>query len=1426
MNVWGRAALAAIFLAASGAAVGLGVPNVPLTPGELMSGPNVPEQGRTAVIAYHRGMLVTFPEAPGSPPGDYQVRAWDIADPTAPQVTQVLGYTQHGFMAHGFIKTGGILNSGYTFQIDDTGFVTAAPDLDFPEYGWLHSGMSRPWGVTTYWSYNDTNVPAEIFLNGNYVDPPLAVFDPVAQTGVIGHAFVFGTLLVYASDQSRTGIATYDITDPSNPVLLDVLTEGSVGGYWPDPVGVNGRLYFFFPHDNPTGGYQVVDVTDPTDLQLVADVDVEGNPQYAQFQDEFAFTERYKIDLRTFEVVLALDEDGGTRSGGPIDTSQFSLPVGNMVITGGLWPQTGMAIWAHQAEPDTRGPVVGYHNPVDGQTGFPVTHSIHVLVHETLQSETINADTVRLRPIVGGSPGAAVPARYFFASNDILSIQPTSDLQPNTTYEVEFVAGGVLDAVGNGMEPYSFRFATGSTVAGGNQRPAVSAFSVDTQPAMPGASVGFQATATDPEAQTLQYRFDFGDGTPPTAWSGSSSASHSYAEPGHYTATVQVRDPEAAIATRTTGVTVLVPPTGAAGTHGSQIALGGDRRLWVVNPDHDTVSVFDADSRNKLREIRTCADPRGVAVDNLDRAWITCHDADRLLVLASDGSRVAEIELGYGAAPFAVAFNGAGSRAFVTLSGEGALVQLDATTLAERSRLPLGPTARALAVADDGTRVLVTRFISAGETGQVWDVAVNGDAMSLADTIELEHQWGVDDRFDGRGVPNYLWSVVIAPGGERAWVVAKKDNVNRGLYQSGVALDQDNTVRTTVAQIDLGAGTEVRDARIDLDNSEQPTAIAFSPLGDYAFVTLQGNNAVLVLDVLKLNAGFSGVSSAVSRIGVGLAPQALLFDPDTELLWAHNFMDRGLSAIDMGDFLGAGAESFPVVARATVATERLAVDVLNGKRIFYNADDPRMSGEGYISCASCHLDGGHDGRTFDFTDRGEGLRNTITLRGRAGMGHGLVHWSANFDEIQDFEHDIRGPFGGTGFLTDPQFAASSDTLGAAKAGLSDDLDDLAAYVASLDAGTYPRSPQRAVDGSMTADAMAGAQVFADAGCADCHAGIELVGNTDLTVALQDVGTLSGGSGGRLGGALSGIDVPTLHGVWATPPYLHDGSAATLADVFLRTGGTTYQAEDGTTSGNVEIRADGHWSLADLAVVRQGEFGAFEPGGSITLNLDGGSGGPAVLRLRYNANYGNASLTVSLNGNAGAVTAPRTVLTNDWQYRDWEVLEHPVNLNAGNNTLTVTYNSGGGFAFDELVVADTKPLLVAADPHLSAAGLSSGQFDQLIAYLEQLDGRPAVAPTIAISSPGSGISGVFDVTGSVTGLGSVQVLVAVNNGPFQAASGLQSWAWSWDTSALADGPYLLTARAVDGVTGTWVETQAELMVDGSVPAEVMFRNGFE
>ena len=71
-----------------------------------------------------------------------------------------------------------------------------------------------------------------------------------------------------------------------------------------------------------------------------------------------------------------------------------------------------------------------------------------------------------------------------------------------------------------------------------------------------------------------------------------------------------------------------------------------------------------------------------------------------------------------------------------------------------------------------------------------------------------------------------------------------------------------------------------------------------------------------------------------------------------------------------------------------------------------------------------HNEGGGDGRVWDFTNFGEGLRNTINLFGR-NADHGNLHWTANFDEVQDFEGQIRDFAGGTGLMTNADFTAGT-----------------------------------------------------------------------------------------------------------------------------------------------------------------------------------------------------------------------------------------------------------------------------------------------------------------------------------------------------------------------------------------------------------------
>jgi len=1301
--------------------------------GSLLAGPLAREMGRTAIIIYHQGHVMTVPELASSSSGsDNLIRIWDISDPENP--TFDLGPRSYNppFNAHGYIKLRNHVLTAGGYWTDRNGVLVSESSADGERtgvsYNFNRSAAAAPWSATLYWSYGDTNQDTTLYSGGSNLE---ATIDVVGETGVVGHPFIFGNYLIYASDQSSTGVAIYDISDPQNPNLVGLLKSGEIGGYWPEIFGNNGKLYLVFPQRNsPEGRLQVVDITDPTNPFLAHQFDVPGNLMYCQFQDEYCFAERYKFNLSSMEIELTLDEDATT-----VDGSQFSLPVGNLLLTGGLneggsnGNREGLGIWVHQAEADRRPPTVGYHIPRADQTNYPLRSRISLLIHETLESSTIiNGDTFKVMPLdATGQPGAPMDGKIIFSFDDMLNFTPAGNsFEPNTTYLVELRAGGIEDVSGNGIEGYSFRFSTGSGLSGGNAAPVVDALTASAYPALTSQDVTFTAAATDAEdvASALQYRFDFGDGSPKTDWLTTASASHAYPEEGHYTVVVQVRDSEGSVGTRTTVTTVLSSIPSGQPANSSPITVDASgRRVWSVNPDNDSVTLMDADSLAVIREINVAADPRNIAVDPSGNAWVTCFDGDAIQVVAPSGAILATIDTGYGSAPYGIVMNPTGTTAYATLSGPGHVIALDIATRMEFESLPLGLTARALALSADGTRLLVTRFISPDEGGEVWDVATTG-GLSLTRTMVLPLNPGPDTTASGRGLPNYLAGIAISPDGRQAWVTAKKDNIEAGLFNDGtLSLDSDNTVRALICVIDLVTNAEDMSLRRDIDNSDSPRAVAFSPFGDYAFVPLQGNNVVSVFDTLQVSDSL-GITSQRARLATGLAPQGVVFDPVSHRLLAKNFMDRSVTSFEMVDLLETGDFSPSGTTIQTVTTEALAPAVLLGKQIFYNADDPRMSAEGYISCATCHVDGAHDGRTWDFTQRGEGLRNTTDLRGRSGTGHGRVHWTANFDEIQDFENDIRGGFGGLGFLTDTQFTQTSDPLGASKMGLSADLDALAAYVTSLNEETLPKSPYRSMDGTMTPEALAGKAVFESLNCVSCHGGSSFTDSTVTTATLHDLGSFQSGSGQRIGGVLTGLDTPTLLSVWDTAPYFHHGKGTYLEEVFSMVGGVTFQAE---TDGALNTSENSRTKIASNAYARHGAFVEMKALGSVPSTLrfdqvDGGAGGNATLRLRH-GNSRDRAATIRVNGVSTEVTLPGTGTYQPWARVDWKTFDLPINLVSGTqNTIEIVNSIEATFGIDQIFIS-SQSNEGQANAHTQVSALSATDQQNLIEYLLQLDGRP-------------------------------------------------------------------------------------------------------
>jgi PKD repeat protein len=982
--------------------------------------------------------------------------------------------------------------------------------------------------------------------NGIYVvdarnprSPVLLRQVPRSQTGNfrVGPVLAVGNLL-WISSMDQSGYAALDISDPANPVVLRTVTSGVPDVY---SAMVNGNRFFGAGTD---GRLYIYDVTDARQIRLLrASAGMGGKSGYLTVQDGFAHVGASANYAKVNIATGAVANRGSSGISGRDE--DFATVLGNLVMVGNDHGE-GSAIMPHQTAPDRTGPSVNMVVPRDGALNQARSSRIGITLTDLVEVASLSSQTFIVRPV----GGAALPGKYS-TQTGIANFTPDAPLAANTTYEVVVPAGGIKDFAGNGV-PAAFvsRFSTGGTI--GNP---VTCTINPTTPEVVGDSAAFSAQATG--SGTLRYSWNFGDGSPVTLPSTSASASHAYGAPAHYAVQLTVSNGTASGNCSVTQ-TVHRPLPSRPPTRSSTIVFDEDRaRIWAVNQDADTVTAIDADTLTKLFERPVGDAPRTLAQAPDGTLWVANEGSANLSVLdPGTGNLVRTIPLPRASRPYGVAFSPDGSAAYVTLQGTGQLLKLSPAGSVVGS-LTVRPKVRGIAVSADSSRVLVTRFVSPADHGEVAEV--DAASFTLTRVFSLAQDAGPDTESSGRGVPNYITSVTISPDGARAWVPSKKDNTLRGTFRDGRALTFDSTVRTIVSQIDLGTNAELLTARKDLNDRDLAVAVAFSRIGDYAFVATQGTNLVEVVDAYN-----GSIVTGLDR--VGRSPQGLTVTPSGRL-FIQNFLSRSVSAYDVRGILSSTGSTFQRLAEiVTVASEPLSAQVLQGKRIFYNADDARMNRDKYISCATCHLDNGQDGRVWDFTDRGEGLRNTVELSGRRGVGHGRVHWTANFDEIQDFEHDIRGSFAGQGFMTNTQFntGTRNQPLGDPKAGVSADLDALAAFVASLDRSKA--SPFRNPDGSLTADGQAGKALFQQLRCDTCHSGSDFTDSA--SGVLHDVGTIRPSSGRRLGQPLTGLDTPTLKGLWDTGPYLHDGSATTLLAV-LTTANT--QDRHGATSGLTDLQ---------------------------------------------------------------------------------------------------------------------------------------------------------------------------------------------------------------------------------------------------------------
>jgi cytochrome c peroxidase len=166
------------------------------------------------------------------------------------------------------------------------------------------------------------------------------------------------------------------------------------------------------------------------------------------------------------------------------------------------------------------------------------------------------------------------------------------------------------------------------------------------------------------------------------------------------------------------------------------------------------------------------------------------------------------------------------------------------------------------------------------------------------------------------------------------------------------------------------------------------------------------------------------------------------------------------------------------------------------------------SGFSSVACASCHPEGHEDGRVWTFDTVGQRRTQNIGMAGGISQT-APFHWSGDLSDMESLMTEVFGT------------RMSGAPMGPRR------LKVFTRWIDTLKA--MPSAPPIDVQAVARGEA-----IFNDAkvACATCHAGAALTDNKTV-----DVGT---------GEALQ---VPTLSGIGARAPFMHDGCAPTLKERF-------------------------------------------------------------------------------------------------------------------------------------------------------------------------------------------------------------------------------------------------------------------------------------
>jgi YVTN family beta-propeller protein len=559
-------------------------------------------------------------------------------------------------------------------------------------------------------------------------------------------------------------------------------------------------------------------------------------------------------------------------------------------------------------------------------------------------------------------------------------------------------------------------------------------------------------------------------------------------------------------------------------------------RIYVLCNESDEVRVLDAATYAPIKSIAVGHQPRGFSLSpDGTRLFVANSWDDTISVI---DTRALEIVATWpvGAEPSGVVEGPQGEYVFVANRISSDIAVLDAQTGVEEKRLMAGRGSSYLTLSPDGQRIYATHIYPnppALRTGLENRTPPESE-ITVIDARRAE----VVDRIPLHSIAGVFHLAFSADG--RLGAVAEFHPKN---LIPLAHLEHGGAFAYTLTLFGAAVGKPVEIPLDELDRyASQPFGLVIAPDGSRLYVSLGGSESVLAIDVPRLlhfvhsrprpaSGSFSSDLSAsgsyvIARIPVGHNPRGLALSSDGRRLFVANRLDDTLSVVDTKTL--SVARTIALEGPKTISALR------RGEQTFYSA---HYSFQSQISCSSCHIDSTFDGLQWNLEPNGFG---------RDIVDNKLLE---DIKDVAPYKWNGANPNIPTecGPRTEKYFWRSENY---------DDrtLTDLVLYIRSL-----PARPNRwrSPDGELTPVQERGKAIFERAvdkfkkpipetnRCSYCHSG-----PLGTNRQLFDVGTKRATDNPGL------LKAPQLTNIALTAPYLHDGSARSLEEIW-----TIYNPDD-------------------------------------------------------------------------------------------------------------------------------------------------------------------------------------------------------------------------------------------------------------------------